>query len=169
MIDSKERENRNSLRSEVGKLLLKKLRTFNFVKSSGWANNRTHLGEATGLKNILMSYEKYQSMIVRQYHVQIQGWPVEIPFNVPKIASSSDLRHIRQGLKQGSIRWGKLSRQEIKELDNTYLAHRPETHKRKRASKANLKSAPKAAKKVKSVAYIESSSDEQVSSGRNSA
>jgi hypothetical protein len=121
------------------------------------------LGEATGLKSILMCYEKYHTMIVRQYHIQIQGWPTEIPFNVPKIASSSDLRHIRQGLESGAIRWVKLTREEIKELNATYLENRPETRKRSHPSKTQKSARGKKAKrtvKAKSAEHIHDSGSE---------
>jgi hypothetical protein len=115
------------------------------------------VGQATGLKNILMSYEKYQTMIVRQHHVRIQGWPTEIPFNIPKIASSSDLRHIRQGLEQGSIRWVKLTREEIQQLNTTYMDDRPETRKYKRARSVKRPQRSGTGHAAKSAAYIESS------------
>jgi hypothetical protein len=128
------------------------------------------LGEATGLKNILMCYEKYHTMIVRQYHVQIQGWPTEIPFNVPKIGSSSDLRYIRQGLENGAIRWIKLTREEIRELNATYLENRPETRKRSRSSKTGKARPGKKAKrtvKAKSAEYIDDD-ESQVENGSDS-
>jgi hypothetical protein len=120
-----------------------------------------------------MSYEKYHTMIVRQHHVKIQGWPTEIPFNVPKIASSSDLRHIRQGLEQGSIRWVKLTREEIKEMDSTYLENRPATRKRSRTSKTRgsrpaKKTQHTSAHKVKSAAYIEDDNESLAETGSSS-
>jgi hypothetical protein len=133
------------------------------------ADLASELGEATGLKNILMCYEKYQTQIVRLHHVQIQGWPTEIPFNVPKIASSSDLRHIRQGLEQGSIRWVKLTREEIKELEATYLENRPETRTRKRKQPTAVKNTrPKKGQRtggqsIKSAAHIDQSEENQSS------
>jgi hypothetical protein len=168
LLDAKERENRNSLRSEVGKLLLKKLRKCISLRSDS-VDQVPVLGEATGLKNILMCYKKYQTMIVHQHHIQIQGWPAEIPFNVPKIASSSDLRHIRLGLEQGSIRWVKLTREEVKELNAIYLQTRPETRKRSRGTKTNNKRPAKrvqqtGARKVKSAAYIEDDNESQAAS-----
>jgi hypothetical protein len=122
LTDSKERENRNSLRSDVSKLLLKALHTRTTI----------HVGEATGLKSILMAYEKYETMIICQHHIKIQGWPAEIPFNVAKISVSPDLRHIQQGLEQGTICWVRLTREEVKKLDETYLEDRPKMQKKQK-------------------------------------
>jgi hypothetical protein len=117
-----------------------------------------------------MSYEKYHSSIVRQHYIRIHGWPTEIPFNIPKITSSSDLRYIRQGLEQGSIRWVKLSREEIKELNSTYLEDRNEIRKRKRASKVKNRSTKKTKQRhtAKSAAYVESSTEGRDSSASDS-
>jgi hypothetical protein len=120
-------------------------------------------GEATGLKNVTMSYEKYDTMIVRQHHVRIAGWPQEIVFNISKITSSSDLRFIREGLDTGAIRWVPLSREEIHKLGETYLEERPAPKKRKAQAQPSKKQANrKGGKRAKKSAEVIDDSDQAV-------
>ena len=115
--------------------MLKKLCMF-LVFTSKLAQTNC-LDEATGLKNMTMSYEKYNTVIVHQHHVRIAGWPDAIIFNLPKITSSADLHFICQGLEVGSIRWVWLSHKEIKELDATYLEEHQPVKKRRNCSGAD--------------------------------
>jgi hypothetical protein len=155
--DATERENRNSLRSEVSKLVLKKLRKRYFIMANLCLS--LYIGEATGHKNITMSYEKYNTMIVRQHYIRIHGWPAEIPFNVSKITSSADLRFLRDSLQQGAIRWVRLTAAEKQELLTSYPEERPTAAKRKarksgKGTDQGGGSVRKRARKIISTAYI---------------
>lgn len=57
-----------------------------------------------------MSYTNYNLDIRHQYHVELSGWPDNVPFTSPShITTSSALQAVRDALKSGICCWMTLS------------------------------------------------------------
>ncbi|KAG6825174.1 hypothetical protein H0H92_004469 [Tricholoma furcatifolium] len=69
--------------------------------------------------NVMMSYENYETMIVKRYGVILRGWPEGLKFQSPaKITLTSDARLIRDALISGECIWAKLSKEQREQRAN---------------------------------------------------
>ncbi|KAJ7445934.1 hypothetical protein FB451DRAFT_1292519 [Mycena latifolia] len=77
---------------------------------------RDTLRVAVNNKKVNMSYENYDYTIRQLLKVQLLGWPTDIAFGRPSQLLATDVRKIRDGLRDGSIRWHRMTSKDHAEL-----------------------------------------------------
>lgn len=77
-------------------------------------------GRILNLKNVMMSYVKYERDIVAKHKVQLLGWPTTIKFaNPSEIGTIDDIRKLRLALRGGDCKWVVQSkRQQVAHAEN---------------------------------------------------
>ena len=66
--------------------------------------------------NLGMNYINYRTSIVQKHHVELLGWPVDIPFlNPHQITSVAIARKLQQALALGTCKWVAMTRQRRKD------------------------------------------------------
>jgi hypothetical protein len=62
--------------------------------------------------NLGMNYINYRTSIVKKHHVELLGWPVDIPFVNPyQITTVAIARKLQQALALGTCKWVAMTRQ----------------------------------------------------------
>ena len=103
-----------------------------FVCYQGFFNLTTDVfaDAITGRKTLAMSYSNYDIEIRNKYHVELTGWPNNVPFTSPSnITTSAPLRAARDALKSGVCRWTSLSHESrealAKRVDSGEITKKP--------------------------------------------
>jgi hypothetical protein len=66
--------------------------------------------------NLGMNYINYRTSIVQKHHIELLGWPVDIPFvNPHQITSIAMARKLQQALALGTCKWVAMTRQRRKD------------------------------------------------------
>ena len=62
-------------------------------------------GAILNLKNVIMSYVKYEHNIISKYKVEIVGWPASIKFaNPSEIGTVDEIRKLHEALRVGECK-----------------------------------------------------------------
>ncbi|KAH7904274.1 hypothetical protein BJ138DRAFT_1019348 [Hygrophoropsis aurantiaca] len=89
----------------------------NASSCSCYSNTSNYTDGITGKsKKVSMNYDNYETKIMRNLNVKLVGWPTGIPFTSPsKINTVTEIRKLRDALKDGTCHWVAMSAAEIEE------------------------------------------------------
>lgn len=77
----------------------------------------------TNVPNLGMNYINYKTSIVQKYHVQLVGWPADIPFvNPHQLTTSAAAKSLQNSLTVSTCKWVSLSKRQQKEHAITLAA-----------------------------------------------
>ncbi|KAK0209943.1 hypothetical protein IW262DRAFT_1281102 [Armillaria fumosa] len=72
--------------------------------------------------SIRMNYIHYDTDIIAQHHVRLDGWPMGIKFeNLSNIKNLQDLRRLRDALRTTACKWIKMNKKQIKAHENDLI------------------------------------------------
>lgn len=70
----------------------------------------------TSIPNLGMNYVNYKTSIVQKYHVQLVGWPSDIPFANPhQLTTIATAKSLQSALAVSTCKWVVLSKRQQKE------------------------------------------------------
>ena len=73
-------------------------------------------GMITNIPNLGMNYANYKTSIVQKYHVQLLGWPSDIPFANPhQITTAAAAKSLQNALSTSTCKWVAMSKRQQKE------------------------------------------------------
>ena len=73
-------------------------------------------GMITNIPNLGMNYINYKTSIVQKYHVQLVGWPSDIPFANPhQLTTIAAAKSLQSALAVSTCKWVVLSKRQKKE------------------------------------------------------
>ncbi|KAH7923676.1 hypothetical protein BV22DRAFT_1014944 [Leucogyrophana mollusca] len=86
----------------------------------------------SGLKGItgrkttpVMNYDNYEIAIMKNMGIKLVGWPIDVPFMSPsKICTVTEIRKLRDALKDGSCHWVTMSAAEVEQHTKNIAARR---------------------------------------------
>ncbi|KAI6154664.1 hypothetical protein BKA82DRAFT_4382535 [Pisolithus tinctorius] len=122
-------------------------------------------------KKIRINFVNFEVAIKEKYGIELLGWPESVPFQSPRATTNAEhLRTLRDALKAGTCRWAYMSMQQRMQhadrLKERRIAGEAVGKPRKKRSDAGRKcrrTAPGKGKAPKSVALIDSSSEDNSS------
>ncbi|KAH7904911.1 hypothetical protein BJ138DRAFT_1118963 [Hygrophoropsis aurantiaca] len=75
-------------------------------------------------KDVSMNYDNYDTVIVKNLHIKLVGWPKDVPFSSPsKIYTIAEMRTLRDALKYGDCHWVTLSAKEVAKHSKSLTTH----------------------------------------------
>ncbi|KAI6137846.1 hypothetical protein BKA82DRAFT_4403926 [Pisolithus tinctorius] len=122
-------------------------------------------------KKIRINFVNFEVAIKEKYGIELLGWPESVPFQSPRATTNAEhLRTLRDALKAGTCRWAYMSTQQrmqhadrLKERRIAGEAVGKPRKKRSDAGRKRRRTAPGKGKAPKSVALIDSSSEDNSS------
>ena len=99
--------------------LRKSQRTFLFLMLC----NCYSTGMITNIQNLGMNYINYKTAIVQKYHVQLVGWPSDIPFvNPHQLTNTAAANSLKTSLTVSTCKWVIMSKRQQKDYAATLVA-----------------------------------------------
>lgn len=78
----------------------------------------------TNMPNLGMNYVNYKTSIVQKYHVQLLGWPSDIPFvNPHQLTTVATARTLQNTLTVSTCKWVAMSKRQQQEHAATLVAN----------------------------------------------
>lgn len=108
-------DNLQAAQAECVTLIKNGLRKFPMDPDS-LSSNTSCLGLTSGIPNLGMNYINYQTSIQQKHHVELLGWPVDIPFANPHhITTVAVARKLQQALSVATCKWVIMTKRRIQE------------------------------------------------------
>jgi len=127
----------------------------NILKKSARQMLQRKLCDFTKKPHIKMQYVRYETDIVHKYGVELSGWPLDT-FALDRVSRES-LQNVVNGLANDSIKWTKLSDEELNARIDAWKAKQGNEEKTKKTKKTK-----KSKKSKKRARPLSDESDEEV-------
>ena len=86
------------------------------MNSSSSLSNHNSTGMITNIPNLGMNYVNYKTAIVHKYHVQLLGWPSNLPFvNPHQLTTSAAASTLQNALTVSTCKWVVMSKRQRQE------------------------------------------------------
>ena len=93
------------------------------MTSSLKLSNCDSIGMITNISNLGMNYVNYKTSIVQKYHVQLLGWPSDIPFvNPHHLTTIAAAKSLQNALTVSTCKWVAMSKRQQREHAITLAA-----------------------------------------------